>query len=254
MRLGTTGLVFFVLLLVSALLPRPAAAMPSFARQTGMPCAQCHTTAFGPALTPFGQAFKLGGYTMGTASKAPPFAIMQTATLTHTKKDLPGDAADTFDDNDNVAADETSLFYAGRIAGPVGAFIQTTYSGIEHTASWDNLDIRVANTREVGSHAATFGLSLNNNPTVQDLYNSTPGWSYPYIGSELAPGPAAAPVIEGGLEMQVLGLTGYAMIDQTWYVEGGAYHMVSSRWQRRFGIDPEGASTLDGVAPYWRLA
>ena len=39
-----------------------ALAVPSFARQTGQPCAACHT-AF-PELTPFGRRFKLGGYTL----------------------------------------------------------------------------------------------------------------------------------------------------------------------------------------------
>ena len=53
--------------------PPTASAVPSFARQTGQPCATCHT-AF-PELTPFGRRFKLGGYTMGgglTIEEAPP--------------------------------------------------------------------------------------------------------------------------------------------------------------------------------------
>jgi hypothetical protein len=45
-----------------------AQAMPSFARQTGAACSQCHTQSFGPNLTPFGRDFKLGGYTMGGGS------------------------------------------------------------------------------------------------------------------------------------------------------------------------------------------
>ena len=42
-----------------------AYALPSFARQTGMPCSQCHTVSFGPALTPYGRQFKLNGYVLG---------------------------------------------------------------------------------------------------------------------------------------------------------------------------------------------
>ena len=38
-------------------------ALPSFARQTGMPCSACHVQAFGPGLTPTGRNFKLYGYT-----------------------------------------------------------------------------------------------------------------------------------------------------------------------------------------------
>ena len=40
-----------------------AAALPSFARQTGQSCGACHTDF--PGLTPFGRQFKMGGYTMG---------------------------------------------------------------------------------------------------------------------------------------------------------------------------------------------
>ena len=44
------------------LLPLNAHAVPSYARQTGMPCAACHTTP--PELTPFGRNFKINGYTL----------------------------------------------------------------------------------------------------------------------------------------------------------------------------------------------
>jgi len=39
-----------------------AAALPAFARQTGMSCAMCHTVF--PQLTPYGRRFKLNGYTL----------------------------------------------------------------------------------------------------------------------------------------------------------------------------------------------
>jgi hypothetical protein len=42
---------------------RTASAVPSYARQTGQPCATCHTAW--PELTPFGRQFKLMGYTSG---------------------------------------------------------------------------------------------------------------------------------------------------------------------------------------------
>src|SRR5208282_6511229 len=46
-----------------ALQSQTASAVPAYARQTGQPCATCHT-AF-PELTPFGRQFKLMGYTAG---------------------------------------------------------------------------------------------------------------------------------------------------------------------------------------------
>lgn len=45
--------------------PRGAYAIPSFARQTGLSCASCHTVF--PHLTPFGRYFKLHGYTITSA-------------------------------------------------------------------------------------------------------------------------------------------------------------------------------------------
>ena len=52
-----TGL---AVLLVLGLYASAAQAVPSFARQTGMACAACHTVY--PELTPFGREFKLNGY------------------------------------------------------------------------------------------------------------------------------------------------------------------------------------------------
>ena len=43
-------------------LTTPSFAVPSFARQTGMACAACHTVF--PELTPFGREFKLNGYVL----------------------------------------------------------------------------------------------------------------------------------------------------------------------------------------------
>ena len=69
----------------------PAQALPSYARQTGQPCAACHT-AF-PELTPFGRRFKIGGYTMGGGDwKGPPIAAMYMPTL-HPHAVEPGFAA-----------------------------------------------------------------------------------------------------------------------------------------------------------------
>ena len=61
--------------LVIGLLPRRAVSLPLYARQTGQPCATCHTAFL--ELTPFGRRFKLGGYTLdGADCKGPPFAVM----------------------------------------------------------------------------------------------------------------------------------------------------------------------------------
>src|SRR5690348_13359308 len=62
---------------------RCAVALPLYARQTGQPCATCHTAFL--ELTPFGRRFKLGGYTLGGGDwSGPPFAVMLQPTYTHT--------------------------------------------------------------------------------------------------------------------------------------------------------------------------
>jgi hypothetical protein len=56
---------------MATLVGAPARAVPSFAQQTGQPCHSCHVGGFGPQLTPFGRAFKLGGYTLRSSASVP---------------------------------------------------------------------------------------------------------------------------------------------------------------------------------------
>src|SRR5438270_453367 len=68
--------------LVICLSPRGAVSLPLYARQTGQPCATCHTAFL--ELTPFGRRFKLGGYTLGGDDwTGPPFAVMLQAFYAH---------------------------------------------------------------------------------------------------------------------------------------------------------------------------
>ena len=73
-------------------------ALPSFARQTGEPCAFCHVQAFGPNLTPNGRNFKLTGYTMaaGENAKLIPLSAMVQGSFTHTSRGQPDGAAEHF--------------------------------------------------------------------------------------------------------------------------------------------------------------
>src|SRR6266481_8777614 len=165
----------------------PAQALPSFARQTGKPCAQCHNVAYGVALTAYGRQFKLNGYVWGDAKQViPPVALMAQGGFTHTSKDQVDQPAPHFATNDNLSVDQVSAFYGGRITQHVGAFVQVTYSGEDRVTSWDNLDVRFAHAASIGDKSVVFGVSVNNNPTIQDLWNSTPGWGFPFIGSGLA--------------------------------------------------------------------
>jgi hypothetical protein len=232
-----------------------AHAVPSFARQTGMPCAQCHSVAFGPALTAYGRQFKLNGYVWGEADHPLPLALMAQGGFTQTSRAPPEAPAAHFADNNNFSVDQVSLFYAGRLSSHVGLFAQFTYSGEDRHTSWDNFDLRYARPAKLGSEPAVIGVSLNNSPTVQDLWNSTPAWSFPFISSALAPAPAAAPLLSSGaLAQTTIGATAYAMLNDRLYLEVGAYRGLSDRWLRNVGLDVENSANLDGLAPYWRAA
>ncbi len=167
-----------------------AMALPSFARQTGQQCAACHNGF--PELTPYGRLFKLNGYVFGGGtSNLPPLAVMEETSVTHTQEPQYGGAATHYKANDNFTWDGVSIFYGGAIASNlgIGAFVQATYDHIGHAMAWDNTDIRWAHTSTVDDNELVYGVSLNNNPTVSDPWNSTPAWGYPFHRS----GPGARP-------------------------------------------------------------
>lgn len=234
-----------------------ANAVPSFARQTGLSCASCHTTY--PELTQFGRSFKLNGYTMtglkqlemkqkGNQSgmkinEIPPLSMMLTTSITHTSKSQPDQQ-----NNDFSLPQELSLFFAGEITPHIGSFLQATYTQEDDKFSLDNTDIRFANQTTLGGKDTVYGLTLNNSPTVEDLWNSTPVWGFPFLSSDTAPSPAAAPLIEDGLAQDVAGLGGYALWNNHLYGNVTFYRSA------HLGGTSSDSSTIKGVAPYWRLA
>jgi len=252
-----SGSTAFALLLVGAtvVLPtQPVSALPSFARQTGQPCATCHT-AF-PELTPYGREFKLRGFTAGgtrcgdvaaeDAEMQIPIAGMTTPGFTHVQKGIP--------DNDNSTIGSVSAFLGGQIYCNLGAFIQGTYDRSSQTGFLDNTDIRYTNTAKVRGIDVLYGVTGNNNPTVQDVWNSTPAWSFPYLSSSFAPSPAASTMIEGTFAGRVGGAGGYVWINNLIYAEITAYGSFDPGTLTTLGFDPgDGTPRFDGAAPYWRL-
>jgi hypothetical protein len=261
-----------VLAIAVALMGTPTAsqALPSFARQLDMQCTACHTEF--PVLNQFGRQFKLSGYT--AAADTPfnflPLAVMLQPSFTNTQKAQQGGAAPGFGDNNDYAMTQASIFYAGRLFGPfgesifgkdigafvnkIGVFSQTTYDGVGKTWSWDNTELRYADTGTIGGKDAIFGVYVNNNPTMQDPWNSTPAWGFPFTGSGLAPGPAASTFIDGGAAGQVWGVGLYTFINDTFYFDVGGYRTLGAHTQSALGVDPTGETQITGMAPYWRFA
>lgn len=235
-----------------------------------MQCIECHTEF--PILNQYGRQFKLMGYTLSAdqPSDMLPIAIMLQPSFTQTQASQAGGAAPGFAANNNFAVTQVSLFYAGRLFGPFaselfgndgaafankfGIFSQTTYDGVAKAWTWDNTELRFADTGTVRDQDLIYGLYANNNPTMQDPWNTTPAWGFPFSGSGLAPGPAAGTLIDGGLSQQVAGVGAYTMVANQYYFDVGGYSNLSARLQKSLGVDPTGETQVTGVAPYWRLA
>jgi hypothetical protein len=158
-----------------------AEAVPSFTRQTGLKCSVCHSNP--PELTAFGRKFKLEGYTLTdpkadaigdkdvTIARNFPFSAMLLASHTVTSTPVPGTQGDT-----SGFPQALSLFLAGAIAPHLGGMIQATYSHASDHFSLDNTDLRYARHTTLESKDVLLGLTLNNSPTVEDVWNSTPSW------------------------------------------------------------------------------
>lgn len=233
-----------------------ARAVPAFAVQTGQACTACHVGGFGPQLTPMGREFKLEGYTMRSGDKfTEPVSAMIIESYVHTAKDQPGGPAPHFAPNDNMVLDQISAFVAGGIGDHFGGFSQWTYDGVGRGVSWDNLDVRVTDDMTLLGSDVRIGLDFNNSPSVQDVWNTLPAWGFFYTNSALAPSPAAAPVLDGGLAQLATGMSAYAWADMSYYAEVGLYWTPSHGLTRAMGVDPSGDfGTIAGVAPYVRVA
>jgi len=255
-RMGHRGAAIwiFVLALTAVLagLPRAALAVPSFATQTGLPCAQCHVMAFGPQLTEYGRQFKLNGYNFKRDGGLNiPLSLTAITAYNNVSKAAP--APSPFSDKDNFYLQSASVYFAGRIADHLGAFVKGTYDGVGRVGFLDSVDVRYARSFELGGHALVGGLDVNNSPTVSDLWNSTPIWGFPYVSSSLGVGPGWSPILRGLISGSVLGASVYSMIDNKFYAELGFYRGLSDKWLHNVGY--AGATRIiEGAAPYGRFA
>lgn len=236
-------------------------AIPSFARQTNMPCSSCHTVF--PELNSFGRIFKLSGYTLtgiGTVQannpkdettlnlvKTSPISAMVVTSFTSVSKTIP----DALNNNASFPQ-EFSYFLGGQITPKMGGFVQVTYEDQSGSFAVDNADLRYANQTQLGDASLLYGVTLNNNPTVQDVWNSVPAWGFPYMSSGVAPGPMAAPIIEDGLGGSVAGLGAYSLWNNLIYAEATLYRSA----QQGAPNPPDGSSeaVVNSFAPYWRMA
>ena len=107
--------------------------------------------------------------------------MMSVVGFSHTATPAPP-PADPFAANDIITYTPLSFFWGGAITDHIGAFAQLTYGGppaasgiggdpFVHAWGWDNTDVRYADSTSIGKMSITYGITANNNPTVQDPWN-----------------------------------------------------------------------------------
>jgi hypothetical protein len=261
--LATTALVVAV-----SFAPIQAQALPVFARQTGQNCLSCHAGGQFPELTPYGRMFKMTGYTIG--ARTMPLAVMgviNAASVNNTSKS--DDPEADFQKNGEVVLASGSLFVAGKITDNIGLFSQITYDNYAtqdadgnfhgHT-SMDNFDLRYADRFIDTKRDLIVGLSLNNNPSVVDPWNTAPAWMQYVPAASLTSHQftdASTPFPSFDVHSSGLaGINAYVYWNKTVYAELGFYGTANGALSLlTYGTPETDVQKLSGYNnPYWRLA
>ena len=250
--------------------PSTANALASYARQTGLACSACHW-AF-PELTPTGRDFKLGAYTQSAEDKNiteegnlraaglsvlddVPLSVALQTSITATDKAQPSSQFASVEFPQAI-----NFWLAGKITPNFGTLVQLTYAASSNALGGDSSDIRFAAAKtELAGSSLVWGIDANNNPTVEDLWNTTPAFGFPFVNPDSAGfGPEARTIIDGPLATNVIGGGPYFM----W--ADHLYGLVELYRSQHLGIpQPDtGAPTppavtqinINDVAPYWRVA
>ncbi len=239
---------------------RYANAVPSFARQTGLSCNVCHSNP--PELTAFGRNFKLRGYVLtdmtkkekvGNAkdlllSKYIPVSVMLLLSNTANQSKQPATQ------NNSVGLPQMLSFYlAGGFASHFGGLAQLTYTHSDDHFGMDMVDLRYANQTKLRGKDFEYGINIDNSPTLEDVWNSTPAEGFPWIQTDSGVSPLASTVIDGVLAQDVAGVGGYALWNNHLYGDVSLYR--SAHGGTPSPTTGVGQSyNISGVAPYWRVA
>ncbi len=254
-----------------------ADAVPSFARQTGYYCSTCHTAQ--PELTPFGRQFKLNGYTQGgtrcgdirkifgNSMSDPEWSGANLSswilpTFNHFAKPLPGGSpAPGLPANDILDFSDATVFYNGQIYCNLGIFSQFSYGSTAGPNGvpgifWDNTELRYTDKTRVSGNDVVWGILGNNNPSMQDVWNTVPAWLFPWVPQDIATGPSVTSMLESTqFAGRAQSAGAYVWVNNMFYAELSAYRAFDPNLIKVAGGDPsDGTPRFDSVAPYWRLA
>lgn len=124
----------------------------------------------------------------------------------------------------------------------------------------DKVDLRFANQVNLAGHSLEYGISVNNEPGVQDLWNTNAVWgaSDPnFISSNRGLSDFySLPMSNRSLSGKVAGASLYTLVNKTVYLEAGGYASLPIDVQRGLGRSGYefGYNVIDGAASYWRIA
>jgi hypothetical protein len=109
----------------------------------------------------------------------------------------------------------------------------------------------------LGDRDLVWGVTLNNSPGVQDPVDALPAWGFgaPGIGNAFS-GTRTGSLLnkyQGGLAHRVLGLSGYAFVDNRGYFELGSYKSMTPAAQHKLGVPDGDPGKLDNTL-YYRAA
>lgn len=236
----------------------PALAIPSFARQTGLNCNTCHTVF--PELTVFGRQFKLRGYVLGTQLEDKPFPYnlplavgLQLANTSVKDRGKGADPDEDFPQANKTIVQQAAFYYGGKIVGKLGAMAQYNWDGIEKHWGAEMVDIRYGDETTAGGKDLVYGVSVANSPAMQDLWATTPMWSFPHLETAGIM-PMQTSLFDMTLDNQVGVVTLYGFYDGQFYGALGLMSNGKKGIYRALNLGDELETAVDGVAPHLRLA
>jgi hypothetical protein len=260
------GVSIALLATVSTVASMDAAAVPLFARQTGQNCQACHAGGQFPELTPYGRMFKLTGYTLGQRTSMP-VALMAVFTSTsapmNSSPNVPGSpqvGGTGTGANGTPTFATASLFAGGKLTDSIGMLAQYSFdnysgdTGQEGRIFSDNTDIRYAKHIINNQTDLIFGFDANNNPGVEDVWNSSGAWGYNVVPGSEGVGPSALQplLMSTGLGQQAVGAGAYMYWNKTLYAELSGYRTGDGVFS--FLTHNYGQTYIQGTNPYVRLA
>jgi hypothetical protein len=182
------------------------------------------------AATRWGRFFKLAGYTAGKplidreGVNFVPLGLLGQAGITWAVQPNDAQGNPVVTQNGTPEAYGFTAELGSKITDWAGVFaeygVSNTFPGWK--AATGPIDIRATHFFSVGNHELLVGIDSNNDPSVQDVWNTVPVGGYPFYGSPEAPGAPGGPMISSlGQETGSIGM--YALFDRQFYVELSEY-------------------------------